>query len=329
MAETNYTNPTSVRPEYGWKPQGFLAGMNYASDRQRYEDMGSLQDYMMKNQAVKSGVELSDFMSDAPVRESKRLSDIATNKATAENIGAFKSGEARKVNLEADLASGSLASTIAERAAAAAIKGGEASSKEFERAAAMASALSKAAGSGPEALSRVMEHLKTSGANPQIMQFFSQARDVKQLKAMADAVNQGLTEASSKYKEHMDGLRLQEKTRIQVEHIKQAGALRVAQERAKQKEKSFDQILVQIGGKRPDIQMPYLRMIMQDPDATPEQKGKATTMYEQARKIAEAELDKNKNPEYPGLPKARPTDLSPGGNRSETNTGIPGVTRLD
>ena len=39
MAETNYINPGSIRPEYGWKPQGALAGMLYGADRARYENM--------------------------------------------------------------------------------------------------------------------------------------------------------------------------------------------------------------------------------------------------------------------------------------------------
>ena len=44
----DYINPTAIRPEYGWKPEGFLAGMNYASDRQQYQNISNLQNFFIK-----------------------------------------------------------------------------------------------------------------------------------------------------------------------------------------------------------------------------------------------------------------------------------------
>ena len=45
MANYSYLNPESIRPSYKWQPEGALAGMLYARDRSRYEDMAGMQDF--------------------------------------------------------------------------------------------------------------------------------------------------------------------------------------------------------------------------------------------------------------------------------------------
>src|SRR3990167_10217590 len=116
----DYLNPTSIRPEYGWKPQGFLGGMNYAEDRQRYRDVASLQDYMMRNEAAKSGMELEEYRGNAPVREAERRSKTAGFNATTETIGGIKRNELTKGSLDNQLSAGTMSSKIAEAAAKAA-----------------------------------------------------------------------------------------------------------------------------------------------------------------------------------------------------------------
>ncbi len=326
MADTLYSNPTSIRPEIGWKPSGFLAGMNYSSDRQRYEDTASLQDYMMMNQASKSGMELKDYMSDAPVREAKRLSDIATSRANAETIGGIKQNELKKGTLDNDLAEGVLKSKISQAISEAAIKGGEASLAELQKAGAVASALSKAAGSGPQALALTLQHLKQSGASPQIMNFFSGARDVKQLKAMADAVTEGLLDANVSYQQHMRGIKEQGRNSLAVAGVHAQSALDVARERSKVKDKSASQVLDSLAGKSPENQLPFLYSIIQDPDVNPELKGKAQRMYEQARAIVQAK-QKPRPGAIPGLPADTVPSIDP--TQGGGGGGLPpGVQRL-
>ena len=323
----DYINPTAIRPEYGWKPEGFLAGMNYASDRQRYEDVSSLQDYMMKNDASMSGMKLADYSADAPVREAERRSKTATFDANTATIGGIKQNEMQKGSLDNDLASGVLKSKIAEAAANAAIKGGEASAKEFERSAAMAGALSKAAGSGPEALARVIQHLKTSGANPQILDFFSQAKDVKQLKQMADAMNEGLLEADSKYQQHMRGIEVQRKSQEKIAGIQAQAQKDIAEIRQKTKLKNIDQMLQDVLKLTPDKQIGFYDQVLADSDATLEQKQKALVAKDAAIKALNLRAPKD-DPIIPGLPASTPRRYGEGPGSGSTNTGIPGVTRL-
>ena len=195
----DYINPTSIRPENGWKPQGFLGGMEHAMDRQRYEDTATLQDYMMGNSAIESGAKLSDYFSDAPVREAERGSKIATANATTATIGDQKKGELRKLNLDNDLASGTLQANIAKRVAEAALEGGKQSMQQMEMASMVAAQLAQAANSGPAALNYVMQQLTKAGAPPQMMQFFAQIRDPNQLKAVAQAMQNGLRDANIQY----------------------------------------------------------------------------------------------------------------------------------
>lgn len=85
MAQDMYMNPESIRPKYGWQPQGFLAGMWSQQDRQRYQDMASLQDMMAQMAAQKEEEEL---VQGAPVRAAQRqqqmsAADLATLLAKA------------------------------------------------------------------------------------------------------------------------------------------------------------------------------------------------------------------------------------------------------
>ena len=69
----DYLNPGTIRPEYGWKPKGALAGMWSMRDRNRYEDVASLQDLMMMIEAQKAQEEQT---MGAPVRSAERQKKI-------------------------------------------------------------------------------------------------------------------------------------------------------------------------------------------------------------------------------------------------------------
>lgn len=87
MADVNYINPASILPQSGWKPQGFMGGMQYAQQMGDYEDQMSLSKLM--SQIGAQGA-IEEQVQGAPVRAAKRLSDIATANATTSTIGREK-----------------------------------------------------------------------------------------------------------------------------------------------------------------------------------------------------------------------------------------------
>lgn len=91
MANLNYTG--DLNPGLGWKPQGALAGMLYRKDRQRYDDVASLQDALTQMGVVEAQNKLADYQADSPVRAAERLSKIATANATAATIGPQKQAD--------------------------------------------------------------------------------------------------------------------------------------------------------------------------------------------------------------------------------------------
>lgn len=85
MADINY-NSGPVNPGYNWKPSGFLAGMSWQQDRDRYMDMAPLQDYATGLGVQSSKAKLEDYFKDAPVRDAERSSKIATADAVRQTI---------------------------------------------------------------------------------------------------------------------------------------------------------------------------------------------------------------------------------------------------
>ena len=65
----SYDNPESIKPPYGWQPQGALAGMWSMRDRNRYDSQASLVDLMRMLEAAKQQEEYTQGM---PVRAAER-----------------------------------------------------------------------------------------------------------------------------------------------------------------------------------------------------------------------------------------------------------------
>lgn len=326
MAEQLYNNPTSIRPEYGWKPQGFLAGMNYDQDRRRYEDTASLQDYIMKNSAIESGVKLNDLFSDQPVRDAERVEKINKANVGLETYGPKQRGEVKKLNLENDLADGTFKSNVALKVAEAAIKGGQASTAQFEQMSQIGAMLSKAANGGPGSLAAVMQHLQKSGANPEILKFFGNLRDPKQIKAAATAINEGLLEASEKYQTQMRVQKQKDASDEKVAARHDATQVQIAELKKKDKIKDINQMLQDAVKLKPDQRASVYKLIMDDPEATLAQKQKALTGREEAIKAMNlgAKVD---DPAIPGLPSGSPRRYGEGpGSGGDLP---PGVQRLN
>jgi hypothetical protein len=92
MAEVNYTNPASLAPQVP-AFDGFLGGMQAYDKYSDYRNQTDISHYLSQLGAINETIKTGEFMRDAPVRESKSLADIATNNATAANIGDIKAGE--------------------------------------------------------------------------------------------------------------------------------------------------------------------------------------------------------------------------------------------
>lgn len=284
MATNDYINPTSIRPEYDWKPKGFLAGMNYSQDRQRYEDVSSLQDYMMKNQAVKSGAELSEYFSNAPVREAKRGADIASSTATRETIGGIKRNEMEKGSLENELSAKIMGSKIAEAAAKAEMEGDKSQMSQLATGAAIARAFGAAAGNGPGALAGVMQQLQQSKADPRIIEWFKNSRSPQELMQKAQMMTDAFMQANEHYRSVMDANTATNATRLKEAGIQAQAQRDVAEIRQKAKIKSIDQLLQDAMKLKPLERAGAYRQILEDVDATVEQQRKARIGLEEAIK---------------------------------------------
>ena len=93
MADLNYMNPGSLDPGVGFKPDGFLGGMEWQKRNKMFEDAVSLQQLSSMRAGEKQGMELDEFKRFAPTREAKNLEDLMTARAKAETIGPRMSQE--------------------------------------------------------------------------------------------------------------------------------------------------------------------------------------------------------------------------------------------
>ncbi len=167
-SEVNYNNPGGLAPANGWKPQGFLGGMQWEQQNTDYNDMMSLQKLMT---SLSAGKELEDYTEGAPVRQSKRLSDIATNNATAATIGGQKQGELDKLTMENEVTRSTQSSKIATTIAENAVKMGEAGAKKLEnsiRFAQIAGPLMQSA--GPAGAAQLIQMGKAAGIDDSMVQ---------------------------------------------------------------------------------------------------------------------------------------------------------------
>ena len=292
----DYINPTAIRPEYGWKPQGFLGGMNYARDRARYEDVSSLQDYMMKNQAVESGGKLQDYLSDAPVREAKRLADVATSRATTSTIGGIKQNELTKGGLDNELSAKTMSSKIAEAATKASMEGDKSSMQSLATGAAIGRALGAAAGNGPGALAGVLQQLQQSKADPRIIQWFSNSRSPQELMQKAKMITDAFMEANTSYRQSMDTVKVNAASREKAAGIAASASRDVAAMRAKDQIKSIDRLLQDVLKLKAKERVGAYKFIMNHPEATPQQQNDARQGYAEAEKIVNLEAKSDDAP---------------------------------
>ena len=98
MADVNNIKPSSLDPGVGFKPDGFLGGMEWQKRNQMFNDAQSLQQLMSTVGAKKAVGELGEWEKDAPIREAKGLADLATHNAVASTVGRLKEAEVGDIN---------------------------------------------------------------------------------------------------------------------------------------------------------------------------------------------------------------------------------------
>ena len=101
MPIMSYDNPTSIRGNVGYTPNGLLGGVLYNQNQQDYQD-----NMRMSEQAKQMGLQeqmnqLQDYRDNAPLRDAQRSSGIATANANASTIGDVKAGQAAEGRVNA------------------------------------------------------------------------------------------------------------------------------------------------------------------------------------------------------------------------------------
>ena len=327
MATTNYLNPTGVRPEYGWKPQGFLAGMNYSRDRQRYDQLAPLQDAITQMGAMEQSNKLDEYGLDAPVRDAKREEKIAVSQSLAETAGPRATADLENVTLGNDLNRGTKASKISEAIAAAAIKEGDAGMAKLQKAVTVAQALSQSLGQGgPAAGAQIQQVLKQANVDPNdpMVKYILSAPSPKEMQKRANILLQVFTEAMPAYRQSMDVQKLQNQGGMQRQGLANQGQLATANARAQAKTQTAAQFLANYPAmtKNPEQAYTMLQMIIADNDLDPSLKAKAVDMAARIQPLVQARIRQDPAV-FGGMPAGQRPSVDP--NQSQAGgTWIPG-----
>ena len=78
MATTNFLNPSSLAPEYDWKPQGFLAGVLGGQRQDDYRQAVGDQFALQKMGLEGAGIDLQQKKADVPLMELQRQLKMGT-----------------------------------------------------------------------------------------------------------------------------------------------------------------------------------------------------------------------------------------------------------
>ena len=289
MADVNYVNPTAIRPEYNWKPSGVLAGMLYAQDRQRYDQVADLQDQMMGHAAAKSR---EDLIQGAPVRQAERDATLRDLPMKSRELAATTEGKELGTEFTRATQPGRIGATNAQSEATVSNQ----NLLQMQNRMAVAEALSRIG--GPAAVPQMAQILKQSGMNMQdpFIQSLLNVPDPSQVPARARAAREALSAA---YSQEMDKERMQ-----------QAGADRRVErqgwwsvEVAKQRSASRTLNMIQRfeAAKTTEVMQALGEMILVDPEIDEGIKMRVRAAVEQARR-SEAAKRAGGQVQIPGLP---------------------------
>ena len=313
MANVNYLgNP---QPDNGWKPQGFLGGMLYRKDRQRYDDNASLQDAMLAMSTQEQAGKLQDYFADQPVRDSERALKVATNQSDLgilPDIAAGKVGEAKSKAAKGSFDSQTLPDQLTRYRTETGVQTAEAPNKIYGS---MLSYLDQAAtGFGSDLQGQTNYRNFVQSLPPQFQNSFPSAygpEAEQRIKQVRDLINRKHTQAVEL--ERMKEDAAMARTRVQ------AGAtLGAANIRAGARNQTMAGQLA--AAKTPEHKILVARQILADPDATPALQKQAEVVGEAAAKILQYKGDWRYQPAIGGLPATRNPGLNFGEKDPELGT---------
>jgi len=255
MANVNYMGAPQA-PANGWQPKGFLGGATWYDDRKRYEDADSLASYQRGLGAVEGTAKLEDYFKDAPVRETKRLSEIATNTATASTIGDKLSEGVRKQRVDNKLAEGTLESNIAIKLTEAAKGKREEGVAKLQQGLQLSAMMMQAMGTaGPAGAAAVAEKLKGAGldvANDPVVRMVMSAGTPQEMQQRIKTIYKALDDANSAFRaqREKDAAALKQK---QVEASAQVQAANARSAGEKESEMLMNAFMEEVKEKNPNL----------------------------------------------------------------------------
>lgn len=255
MANVNYMGAPQA-PANGWQPKGFLGGATWYDDRKRYEDADSLAAYQRGLGAVEGTAKLEDYFKDAPVRETKRLSEIATNTATASTIGDKLSEGVRKQRVDNKLAEGTLESNIAIKLTEAAKGKREEGVAKLQQGLQLSAMMMQAMGTaGPAGAAAVAEKLKGAGldvANDPVVRMVMSAGTPQEMQQRIQTIYKALDDANSAFRAQREkDAAAKERANISASAQVQAANARSASE--KESEMLMNAFMEEVKEKNPNL----------------------------------------------------------------------------
>jgi len=255
MANVNYMGAPQA-PANGWQPKGFLGGATWYDDRKRYEDAESLAAYQRGLGAVEGTATLEDYFKDAPVRETKRLSDIATNNATAATVGNRLAEEVRGKRLGNDLAKGTLESDIALKITEAAGEKRKEGVAKLRQGLELTTMMLQAMGSaGPAAAPAIAERLKQQGfdvTTDPVAQYVLTAPTPQEMQKRLQTLFAGLDKADAAFRlQAAKDAAAKERTNISASAQVQAANAKSASE--KESQMLMNAFMAEVKEKYPDL----------------------------------------------------------------------------
>lgn len=282
MADVNYMNPSALDPGVGFKPEGFLGGMEWQRRNQMFTDAQSLQELMSRNSAVKSNIEANEFQQFAPTRQAKNLAELETANAIASTVGRSKEQEVRNLEatgrntnaladqheigntFERTVQPSKIASTIAKHALEqqdAGVKGLQNQVQAFKAVA------TQMAMQGPGAAANAAQLLQQAGVpRDQVYNLIGDGRPetiMKNFKNMMEI----LLQADNQVQSNLRGIQMQGQNQLAVQGLANAGSLATANARMGAKNKTWLDVLK--GAKTPDDMIGKSEMALSDPDIDP------------------------------------------------------------
>ena len=257
MADLNYMNPGSLDPGLGFKPTGFLGGMEWQKRNKMFEDAVSLQQLSSMRAGEKQGMELDEFKRFAPTRDAKNLSDLMTHRAEAETVGPRKSQEVanlvsqgalhdaqtEKYGLDNQHARATQSSKIDADIAENITRGGTSAVTQMKNITeASRQAAIQIAQGGPQATAQVMQTLSRAGMPmDQLRQFVGDGRPqtlMTNLKKFTDL----LLRVDQVHQSKMAEIKQQGANQLAVQGSANAGGLAIANVRSTATRKNIKQL---------------------------------------------------------------------------------------